>query len=54
MSDGVPYVERAREKFAFNEPKSVRDQAAMEASAKKAAQKSAQKTAQKPGAGQKD
>ncbi|MHC4078369.1 MAG: S9 family peptidase, partial [Planctomycetota bacterium] len=41
MRDGVPYIER--EKFAFNEPRSVREQAAMEASAKKSARKSAQK-----------
>ena len=39
MKHGVPYIEREREKFAFREPKSVREQAAMEASAKKSAQK---------------
>ena len=50
MGSGVPYVERAREKFAFNEPKSVGEQATMEASAKKGAQKSTQK----PGPGQKN
>ena len=50
MKHGVPYIEREREKFAFREPKSVREQAAMEASAKK----SAQKSTKKPGPGQKN